>query len=832
VAFTPDGTRLISAGAGREIKIWEPFKEREILSLDGHTNSVSAIAVAPGGRLISGSLDGTVQVWEASPLAERRELFSLAGHTNRVFSLAFDPSKQGRLVSVDQDNRGLVWDTVEHRQVGSFHGIFDITFSPDGRHRVSPREIGTTGLACVDVHDANSPEIVQSLPREERLIMCADISVDGDWVAGGTVDREILVWNRKTRSQTNVLRGHQSFIDTLRFSPDGRYLVSVGNHGETLRWDATRLTEPQDGFELLPQSAAREFSHIGFSPDGRRLASGDGFEGIFILDVETGEKLRHIPRAHGGIVLGAAFSPDGRRLASCGMDNIVRLWNAETGEALRTLIGHTAPVYDVAFSPDGRQLASCGLDQTVRIWEAIDPVAVLPFANASGDPNREYLSDGITENLIYSLSQSPNLQVMSRDSAFRYKGKDTDSRTIGRELDVRAIFKGRITQQGDTLTISAELIDTQNDDRLWREEYSGKATNIFALQGEIARDMTMALSQRLTDEEENRVVKSYPASPEAYEDYLQGRYWLNKMTEDGFRKGITYYRQAINKDPDYALAYAGLAECQLNLALFVMVPPGEGFASARDAALNAIQLDPTLPEARAVLGWIKAKYDWDWSGGEQELKRAIALNPNEPSVHEFYMVTLQSMGRFDSAKVELSRVLELDPLSIRAHLNVGLNLYFRGKSEEAVKEGQKLVEFAPDFIPGHVTLCLFYLQQLNYEQGIAGLEKTVAEHKESTDARSVLGYAYAVAGRESDARRVLEELDEISKERYVPPASRAMIYLALGEKDRAFEWLEKAYDDKSIFSSGPFSYIKHPAYDPLRSDPRFADLLRRMNLEP
>lgn len=317
LAFTPDGTRLVSTGLDREIKIWEPFKEREVLSLAGHSNSVSAIAVTPDGRLVSGGMDGMVRVWEASPLVERREIFTFTGHTNRVFSLTFDPVRQDRLVSVDEDGRGLVWNTVERREVGSFPAFFDVVFSPDGSHLVSPIAGGPTKMPSVEVRDAGSPERIQTahtLTARSIQIFCADISVDGNWVAGGTAMREIHVWNRKTETQgpVSVLGGHNLMISTVRFSPDGRYLVSVGEDGETLRWDANRLAEPQDGVQLLPPTAMREFSRIGFSPDGRRLATGDGFSGIFILNVETGEEERHIPEAHGGIVLGVAFGPRGQ----------------------------------------------------------------------------------------------------------------------------------------------------------------------------------------------------------------------------------------------------------------------------------------------------------------------------------------------------------------------------------------------------------------------------------------------------------------------------------------------------------------------------------------
>jgi TolB-like protein/Flp pilus assembly protein TadD len=457
---------------------------------------------------------------------------------------------------------------------------------------------------------------------------------------------------------------------------------------------------------------------------------------------------------------------------------------------------------------------------------------VMPFANESGDPGNEYLSDGITESLINGLSHLPDLKVMSRDSAFRYKGKDTDPQTIGRELGVRAIFKGRVIQQGDSLTLSAELIDTQSDTQQWSKQYSSKASDLLPLQSELAREMTMALRLHLSGEEEKRVVESHTVNPEAYQLYLQGRYWYNKTSEEGLRNGIDYFMQAIAKDPAYALAYSGLAACHNDLAEFVHVHPSEGYPSAREAALESLKRDNTIPEAHAVLGWIKATYDWDWSGGEQAFERAIVLNPNDASARFLYGDMLWLQGRTGS-NAQLKRALEIDPISVRANMQLGFDSYFAGQYEEAIRQTRKAIELDPLFVPGHVVLCLSHLQQSSYQQGIDAVKKMVTAFPNSTDALSVLGYAYAVAKREKDARKVLVDLSALADEnnRYVPPGSVAAIYAALGEKDQAFKWLNKACEDRSILGVGPFGYLKlHPAFDPLRADPRFAELLRRVNL--
>ena len=290
-------------------------------------------------------------------------------------------------------------------------------------------------------------------------------------------------------------------------------------------------------------------------------------------------------------------------------------------------------------------LAAAGLIyRPAEHGETIDSIAVLPFVNVSGDQNTEYLSDGITESLINNLSQLPNLKIKSRDSVFHYKGKETDPEEVARQLGVRAIFKGRLTHRGDTLSISSELIDARNDDHLWGQQYNRKLADIFALQDEIAREITNTLRLRLTAQDEKRLAKRYTENVEAYQDYLEGRYQWDKKTEEGFKKGVEYFQQAIAKDPKYALAYAGLADCYTGLAGFGFVPAKEGYPKALEEALKALEIDDKLAEAHASLAFIKSNYDWDWSGAEQEFKRAIELNPGSATAHHFYGLALAYMG--------------------------------------------------------------------------------------------------------------------------------------------------------------------------------------------
>jgi adenylate cyclase len=427
------------------------------------------------------------------------------------------------------------------------------------------------------------------------------------------------------------------------------------------------------------------------------------------------------------------------------------------------------------------------------------------------------------------LSQLPKLEVKSRDSAFHYKGKDTDAETVGRELGVRAIFKGRVTQVGDNLAVSAELIDARNNDHIWGQQYSLKSADIFALQTDLAKEITAALRTRLTGEDEKRLTKSYTANPEAYQLYLQGRFWSNKRTEEGFNKGIQYFQQAIGKDPNYALAYAGLAESDSGLAAYSFVPAKEAYPRAKEAALKALEIDDTLAEAHASLAYVKAGSDRDWLGAEKEFQRAIELDPNDANTHFYHATDFLFMGRLEEGIVEAQRVLQLDPLSVPANRLLGQLFYYARQYDRATEQARKTLELDPNYTLAYVDLGLAYLQESMYKEGIAEFEKALVISPGLPAALSPLGRAYALLGRKAEAQKVLDQLNALSKQKYVAPRYVAPFYAVLGEKDKAFGELEKSYEDDSITGS----FIKsNPVYDPLRSDPRFADLLRRMNLQP
>ena len=455
-------------------------------------------------------------------------------------------------------------------------------------------------------------------------------------------------------------------------------------------------------------------------------------------------------------------------------------------------------------------------------------LAVLPFVNGSADANAEYLSDGITESLINSLSRLPNLKVMSRDSAFRYKGKDTDAQTVARELGVRTVLKGRVTQLGGNLAISAELIDASDGSHIWGQQYSRKPADIFALQEKIAREITKALRLSLTGQEEKSLTRSYTTNPEAYRGYLQGRYWWNKRTEDGFNKGIECFQQAIAKDPTYALAYCGLADCYSMHANYGFLPPKIGYSKANEAALKALELDDTLSEAHVSSGFIKSDYAWDWSGAEKEFQRAIALSPNYATAHQWHGYALWKTGHFEESIAEHRRALELDPLSLPVNRNLGLAYYLARQYDLAIEQLRKTQEMDPSFALTREYIGQAHVEKGRYKEGIEQCEVAAASASASPYAIAALGYVYAVSGKKAEAQKVRDRLKVLSEQKYISPRFMASIYAGMGEKDKALESLSAAYEDRSL-QIGP-GIIGDPTYDSLRTEPRFQDLLRRMGL--
>ncbi len=460
---------------------------------------------------------------------------------------------------------------------------------------------------------------------------------------------------------------------------------------------------------------------------------------------------------------------------------------------------------------------------------SIDSIAVLPFENRSVDAEAEYLSDGLAESLIYRLSQLPNLRVTPTSVVFRYKGKQADGVKAGNELGVSAVLSGRIIQRGENLTISAELVDVRNNKLLWGEQYDRKMSDLLTTQREIAREIVDNLKLKVSGEEKG-LAKHYTESNDAYQLYLKGQFYWNKRTEEGLRKSLEYYQQAIERDPNFALAYSGLANAYDLLGVpdaSGAMPPHEAMPKAKAAALKALEIDDTLAEPHVSLAHQKYYYDRDWTGAEREYKRAIELNPNYPTAHSWYAVYLMSAGRFDESQAQIKRALELDPLSLPLNMALGWVLLTARQNDQSVDQLRKTLEMDPNFVLTHHRLGLAYEQQGKYDEAITQFKEVLNLTAGKPLGMAALAHAYALSGKRVEAQKLLAELLEQSKVRFVSPSSVAAIYTALGDKDDAFAWLEKA--DKA--RDGILARLKVDSrFDPLRSDPRFTDLVRRVGV--
>jgi len=462
-----------------------------------------------------------------------------------------------------------------------------------------------------------------------------------------------------------------------------------------------------------------------------------------------------------------------------------------------------------------------------RGGERIDSIAVLPFVNVGGDPNTEYLSDGIPESLINSLTQLPNLRVVPRSMTFRYKGKEVDAQKIGKDLNVRSILMGRVVQRGDSLNVQTELVDVLKVSQLWGAQYNRKLADILTVQEEITTEISDKLRLRLTGANQKLQPKRYTENTEAYQLYLKGRYYWNHRTEEGYKRAIQYFNQAIEVDPGFAFAYVGLADCYNNLGSFTYLAPRDAFLQAKAAAIKALKLDEHFAEAHNSLAFAATVYDWNWQEAEKGYKRAIALNPNYATAHGWYGLYLDSMGRFEESLLEHNRARELEPLSIYINTNIGIDYFLARQHEQAAEQMTATLEMDPNSAYAHWVLGLVYLQKPTLGDAIAEFQRAVALEGGSPRYITSLGVAYATVGKRREASKILGDLQELSKRKYVPPTSRALILAGMGgKKDEALEALERGYGDRCW---NMYLLKVSPSFDPLRSDPRFQALLRRMN---
>ena len=455
-------------------------------------------------------------------------------------------------------------------------------------------------------------------------------------------------------------------------------------------------------------------------------------------------------------------------------------------------------------------------------------IAVLPFENATHDTETEYLSDGISEALINSLSELPQLRVIARSTAFRYKGKQVEPQAVGRELNVQTVLMGIVRQLGDKLNVQVDLVDTTTGAQLWGQEYERKLVDVIAVKQALVREVTEKLRLKPTGEQEQRLTQHDTSNPEAYQFYLRGRYYWNKRTPANVDKAMEQFQQAADKDPRYALAYVGLADCYLLQEDYVGIPASESYPKAKAFAQRALKLDSSLAEAHTSLAYAYTNL-WEWEQAEEEFKRSMNLNANYSTAPHWYSIHLLNVGRFDEAMTEIKRAHELDPLSAVIGTTFTYAYTAKGDVNASIAQCKSVIDLDPNYPRAHEYLGLGYLSQGSNSQAIAELQKAVELSGGDRRPLRDLGYGYAFSGKRAEALAVLKELETKFEKHEAIAQDFAAVYAGLGDKDQAFAWLEKDFQARS----GLLAWIRWaPPFDSLRSDPRCADLLRRMGLKP
>ncbi|MCI0604650.1 protein kinase [bacterium] len=462
---------------------------------------------------------------------------------------------------------------------------------------------------------------------------------------------------------------------------------------------------------------------------------------------------------------------------------------------------------------------------TASSRKRIDSLAVLPFLDMNPDPESEYLVDGITDNIIHTLSQFPKLQVMARSTVFRYKDQMVDAVQVGRMLNVRAVLTGRLVHRGGQLIIQTELVDVLSGASLWGKEYTSDLEHLHSLEQEIAREIMDKL--RLKVVKRKRKTQKPTENTEAYQLYLKGRYFWNKRTLDGFRKSIDSFDDAIHLDPKFALAYAGLADAYSFMGGYGYFPSREAYTKAKEEAVKALELDPSLAEAHTSLATVKYRYDWNWKGAEESFRKALELNPGYITAHHWFGVFLVLTGRFKQGLAEVEKAAVLDPLSVVIQWTLGYIYFYSRDYDRALKACWRALELDPAFARVYIDIGLCYIQQSKNQEGIYEIQRGISLLDPSPSLLATLGYAYGILGQKEEAEKILDDLQEQSRRQYVSPYSFVLIYIGLDDRDHAFECLEKAFERRE---DALVSLKVNPRFDSLRSDARFDALLKRIGL--
>jgi TolB-like protein/Tfp pilus assembly protein PilF len=495
------------------------------------------------------------------------------------------------------------------------------------------------------------------------------------------------------------------------------------------------------------------------------------------------------------------------------------------------------PLKDLGMKPLKNVVVPIEVYKMVMPWDEMKPaqppqhdknrVAVLPFANISPEIKDEYFADGLTEELISTLSRIDGLRVIARTSITRYKATTKPITEIGRELGVNTILEGSVRKSGNRIRITAQMIDATTEEHVWVQDYDRELEDVFGIQSDIARKIAKALKVRVMQKESLRLEKKATREPEAYSLYLKGRHSASSRTESGLKAAVGFFERAISMDPDFALAYTGLADAYSILALLELVPPKEAFPKSKTAAEKALALDNHLAEAHVSLGIVKFQYEWDWPGAEATFKRALDLNPGYAPAHQYFADYLKAMGRFNEALKEMEQAQSLDPLSLAINTGVGHVLYLSRQYDQSIEQYRKTVASDPAFLPARLWFGRPYMQKGMFKEAIEQLDQAVELSKESTVSLAMLGQAYASAQQPLDAKKILQRLIDRSKKQYVPSYWVALVYMSMGNKDEAFAWLERAYHERS---SWLVWMNVEPRFDQLRDDPRFTSIASRMRL--
>jgi eukaryotic-like serine/threonine-protein kinase len=501
----------------------------------------------------------------------------------------------------------------------------------------------------------------------------------------------------------------------------------------------------------------------------------------------------------------------------------------ETMAARPTVAGEAESSHTGSSGPHTAQNVTTrtGAIRRERVAKIIDSLAVLPFENASRDPENEYLSDGIAGSLINILATVPKLRVMAQSTVFRYKGRKMDPQAVGRELNVKAVLTGRMMQSGGSLRIGTELVDVATGTQLWGAQYNRAPGDIFAIQDEISNEISENLRLKLTRAEKKRLTKRQTHDAEAYGLYLKGRHHWNRWTEEGFYKAIEYFQQAAEKDPSYGLAYAGVADSYVLLGWNSYLPPKDAFPKGKAAAMEALRLEPELSEAHTPTAAGLWLHDWKWPEAEKEFERSVALNPCYPTANHWYAEYLMTMGRHDEAIARMKKSQELDPLSLIISVAIGWTYYMARRYEDALQQIRRTFELDPNYPVANWVLGLVLRKMGRFDEAIAEGEKGVRASGGSPLIRASLAQSFGAAGKTKEAREILDDLTILAKQKYVAPYFLAGIYVGLGDEERATEFLEKSYEEHSHW----LIYLHlDPGMDGLRSNLRFQELLRRVGL--